>query len=283
MNKPELYYKSHKAAKQDAGQLLTNFATKLQWRAEGGDTVIDIGCGPGDVSMDYIFPLMPSNFGKLIFSDISMTMLDCFKNQYKISEKCGFKQFDILGEVPNDMLGQFDHVISSLLLHWVPDNRLALENMYKLLRREGGDCILVFFGYNNIFDANNIMSSNPKWSQYIKNVNRFVSPLHDSPDPKRTFYKMMEDAGFCNISIEVKEGIYYYDNLENFKENIIPVCGIFDFIPTSRHEEFLEDYFNVMAETAALKRKLPKEDLMYTMAADMIVAYGQKRPRNSIE
>ncbi|XP_061394070.1 juvenile hormone acid O-methyltransferase-like [Musca vetustissima] len=261
MNKPELYHKSHSSVKKDAGQLLRKFASKLQWRPDGGDSVLEIGCGPGDVSMDYVYPLMPENIEKLIFSDISSKMLDFFKNNYEIPKKCHLRIINIAKEnsLPPDMLGQFDH------------------NIFKLLRSEGGDCILTFFGYNNIFEANHIISSSPKWSAYITNVNRFVSPLHNCSNPKETFCKMMEDSGFCNISIEVKEGIYYYDNFENFKENIIPVCGIFDFIPKSCHDEFLEDYFTVMAETTAKKRGLSLRDSMYAVASDMFVVYSQKR------
>ncbi|XP_061394065.1 juvenile hormone acid O-methyltransferase-like [Musca vetustissima] len=280
MNKPALYHKSHSSVKEDAGQLLTKFAEKLQWRSDGGDHLLEIGCGPGDVSMGYLYPLMPENYGKLIFSDVSTKMLDFFEKNYDLPKKCHLKQIDIVGanSLPTDMLGQFDHVIPCLVLHWIPDNRTALENIFKLLRPEGGDCILIFFGYNNIFEANHIISSNPKWSQYIKNVNRFVSPLHHSQNPKETFCKMMENSGFCNISIELNQGIYYYDNFENFKENIIPVCGIFDFIPKSRHDEFLEDYFNVMAKTTAKKLGLPLKDSMYAVSSDMFVVYGQKRP-----
>ncbi|XP_061397337.1 juvenile hormone acid O-methyltransferase-like [Musca vetustissima] len=282
MNKLELYHKSHSSVKKDAGQLLRKFASKLQWRPDGGDSVLEIGCGPGDVSMDYVYPLMPENIEKLIFSDISSKMLNFFENNYEIPKKCHLRIINIAKEnsLPPDMLGQFDHVISSLVLHWIPDNRTALENIFKLLRPEGGDCILTFFGYNNIFEANHIISSTPKWSPYIKNVNRFVSPLHNCSNPKETFCKMMEDLGFCNISIEVKEGIYYYDNFENFKENIIPVCGIFDFIPKSCHDEFLEDYFTVMAETTAKKRGLSLRDSMYAVASDMFVVYAQKRKQD---
>lgn len=126
MNKPELYHKSHGVTKRDVGELLTQFASKLQWRPEGGDAVLEIGCGPGDISMKYIYPLMRENFGKLIFSDISWGMMNFFKENYEIPSKCDFRQLDIAGEsfeLPDDMVGQFDHVISSLVLQWVPDNR----------------------------------------------------------------------------------------------------------------------------------------------------------------
>ncbi|XP_073821506.1 juvenile hormone acid O-methyltransferase-like [Musca autumnalis] len=279
MNKPRLYHDSNRTAKEDAGQAITKLAKQLQCRPEGGDSFIEIGCGPGDISMNYIYPLMPENFGKLLFTDVSLEMLDFFKNTYQIPNKCELKLLDIAtkNQLPSDLEGQFDHIISSLVLHWVPDNRTALRNMFKLLRPSGGDCILTFFGYNNIFDANKMMSSNPKWSQYMNiDVDRFVSPLHYSPNPKEEFKQMMEEAGFCNISIDIRQGIYLYDNFENFKENIIPVCGIFDCIPKSRHLEFFDDYFNVMAETVAKKSGISLEDAMFSVAADLIVVYAQK-------
>ncbi|XP_073822319.1 juvenile hormone acid O-methyltransferase-like [Musca autumnalis] len=286
MNKPQLYQTSNGPLKEDSEQQITKIAKRLlQFRPEGGDTFIDIGCGPGDVSINYIYPLMPENFGKLVFTDVSLEMLDFFKNTYQIPNKCELKLLDIATktQLPSDLVGQFDHVISALLLHWVPDNRTALRNMFKLLRPSGGDCILTFFSYHNVFETNKIMSSNPKWSQYMTvDVDRFVAPLQYSPNPKEEFKQMMEETGFSNISIDIKHGIYRYDNLEVFKESIIPVCGIFDCIPKSRHLEFIDDYCKVMTETAAKKRGISLQEALLTMAADMIVVYAQKLPSQAI-
>ncbi|XP_061394066.1 juvenile hormone acid O-methyltransferase-like [Musca vetustissima] len=280
MNKPALYHKAHGDLKRDVGQLIAKFSTKLQWRPNGGDTVIDIGTGPGDVSMKYIYPIIPKNVGRMVFSDISLLMLEFFKTHYQIPDKCDLKLLDIETKqpLPSDMEGKFDHLISSLVLHWVPDNRTALGNMYKLLRPEGGDCILVFFSYNSVFQANYMMSLNPKWSQYITDVNQFIAPLQFSKNPTTEFRDMMEDAGFSNISMDTKKTYYRYKDMEEFKESLIPVCGFFDFIPKSRQTEFLDDYVKAFEEVAKESRNLSPEESKCVVVADIIVAYGQKLP-----
>ncbi|XP_005179565.1 juvenile hormone acid O-methyltransferase-like [Musca domestica] len=280
MNKPALYHKAHHEVKQDVGRLIAKFATKLQWRPEGGDTVIDIGTGPGDVTMKYIYPLIPSNYGKVVFSDISLAMLDFFKSHYEIPNKCALKLLDIETQqpLPADMMGKFDHLISSLVLHWVPGNRTALKNMFNLLRPEGGDCILVFFSYNSVFQANHMLNCDPKWSKYVENVDRFVAPLQFRQNPTNELRDMMKAAGFSNISMDVKQATYHYKNMEEFRESLITVCGIYDFIPECRQSEFLDGYVEAFEKVAMERRNLSGEESKCVVVADIIVAYGQKMP-----
>lgn len=94
--------------------------------------------------------------------------------------------------------------------------RKALENIFRLLRTEGGDCLMIFFSYNNVFDCNNYISQSPKWSQYIKDVHRFIAPLQYCDDAKMEFENMMAEAGFCNVHVDLKAASYNYGSLENF-------------------------------------------------------------------
>ncbi|XP_073826320.1 juvenile hormone acid O-methyltransferase-like [Musca autumnalis] len=263
MNKPALYHKSHLDIKRDAGALLKHFSSKLQWRSDGGDTIIDIGTGPGDATIK------------------SELMLDFFKSKYQLPERCGVRCLDIETNtlLPNDLVGRFDHLISSLVLHWVPDNRTALKNMFSLLRPEGGDCILVFFSFNTVFQANYILSCNPKWSQYIGDVNRWLAPLQFSDNPTTEFRDMMKEAGFSNICIDAKKATYRYRmDMDEFKESLIPVCGVYDSIPKCHQEEFLNDYAAASEAVAMERCGLSPDDAKCVVVADFIVAYGQKLP-----
>lgn len=59
------------------------------------------------------------------------------------------------------------------------------------------------------------MSQSPKWSQYIKDVNRFIAPLQYCDDAKMEFKNMMTEAGFCNVHVDLKPASYNYGSLDN--------------------------------------------------------------------
>lgn len=76
---------------------------------------------------------------------------------------------------------------------------------------------MVFFSYNSIFQANHILSCDPKWSSYITNADRFVAPLQFSQNPTIEFRDLMKDAGFSNINMDVKQPTYRYKDMEEFR------------------------------------------------------------------
>lgn len=127
MIKPDLYHKSHKESKRNAGQLLKEYSTKMKWGLGGDDTLIDVGTGPGDVSIDYVYPVVQESCSKIVFSDISADMIEFFKANYQIPDKCELKVLDITTEsaLPCELEGQFDHVTSLLVLHRIPNNRFV--------------------------------------------------------------------------------------------------------------------------------------------------------------
>lgn len=57
--------------------------------------------------------------------------------------------------------------------------RTAFKNIYKMLA-EDGDCLLLFMGHMPIYDVYRVLSRNPKWTEWLSDVDHFVSPYHDS-------------------------------------------------------------------------------------------------------
>ncbi|XP_061401159.1 juvenile hormone acid O-methyltransferase-like, partial [Musca vetustissima] len=278
MNQPALYHKSHRALKADIGEIIEKYSKKLQWRKDGKDSLLDVGSGPGDVFMEYILPIMPKGFSRAVCSDISEDMTDFAKAYYSnCDERCEFRVLDITTKrsMSKDLLGQFDHVISALCLHWVQDLNLALQNISNLLCAEGGDCLLIFMSTHNIFDAYHYTSRFSRWSEYMKDSNRCISPLQYSNDPKADFRQLMEENGFCDISIDIKSRIFDYGNMENLKENVKSVCGTLEHIPISCHSEFLNDFVSVMVEYAKTASS-NNSNSKYVMKYDLIIAYGRK-------
>ena len=71
MNNAKLYIKSNSLQKKDAKDIMEEFGHLFEWKDDGTESLIDIGCGSGDVLNEFIFPIMPKKFKKLVGVDIS--------------------------------------------------------------------------------------------------------------------------------------------------------------------------------------------------------------------
>lgn len=95
--------------------------------------------------------------------------------------------------------------------------RRALLNIRQLLRVTGGDCLLVFLANNPIYDVYMELAKTEKWRDYMCDVQQFISPLHSSSDPGAEFSKLLEETGFVDFTVEIRNEIYVYDGTQNVK------------------------------------------------------------------
>lgn len=125
MNKPELYHRVNQMQREDAKWFIQEFRSQLQWKLNGADRIMDIGCGPGDVTIDLLEPILPSNYEKLVGIDISSKMLNFATNTYcKNYPKVEFQYLDIQDNfIPKNYLEHFDHITSFYCLHWIQEQR----------------------------------------------------------------------------------------------------------------------------------------------------------------
>lgn len=124
MFQAKLYAHANELQRSDARKVLDEFGPLINWN--GHDTLLDIGCGSGDVTIDLVLPKMPRNYQKVVGMDISEKMVtfarERFCNKFMDLQ---FEQGDIGGEMKqfSKYLGEFDHVTSFFCLHWVQNQR----------------------------------------------------------------------------------------------------------------------------------------------------------------
>ncbi|XP_013114871.2 juvenile hormone acid O-methyltransferase [Stomoxys calcitrans] len=278
MNQACLYHRANEVQRHDAEEIIIEYAKKIEWRLDGCDALLDVGCGSGDVLMDFIYPIMPKQFERIVGTDISDKMIKFAKSCYNSYPQCDFKQLDIASEdkLPTDLVGAFDHVTSFYCLHWVQDQRQALNNIYRLLHTAGGDCLLVFLAANPIYDVYKILSKSIKWSFYMQDVDSYISPLHYSPDPQKEFSQMLKEAGFENLQVELREKVYVYEGLEILKDNVKAVCPFLDRIPWSQHDDFLEDFINIVTNLDLRHSDVNESIQKFNSPYKLLVAYAKK-------
>jgi ubiquinone/menaquinone biosynthesis C-methylase UbiE len=104
---------------------------------QNGDTVIDLGCGPGFFSID--MAEMAGSRGKLYAVDLQNEMLDKVK---KKAEDKGLTHRICFHKCPQDSIGLGEHVKADFILayymmHEVPDSRQFLNEIRGLLKKDG--------------------------------------------------------------------------------------------------------------------------------------------------
>lgn len=135
MNKPEMFYLTKHLSQHDSRQTLEDYASSIKWRPGGGDSILDAGCGPGDVTAEVVLPFLPAHFGRLVGGDISREMVVFCRKTHK-HPKLSFEQFNFeleLEKQPFSNVKPFDHIFSFYCLHFIQNQKLCLENFNKLL------------------------------------------------------------------------------------------------------------------------------------------------------
>ncbi|XP_037036441.1 juvenile hormone acid O-methyltransferase-like [Bradysia coprophila] len=243
MDDPDAYKLSKALRGDNRAQLIEEFAPKFNWRSDGKDSVLDIGCAGGNVTCDLILPKLPPTFSQLVGIDICDNMVDYATKNYPIP-KTSFKKLDIGADISEfkHAYGAFDHIISLFCFHLVPDQRQAIQNVYNLLG-PGGNCFLHFICEYVAFDV--YKETYPKWSEYMEDIDDFISPYYRRVDPASMIRKHVKNAGFSSYIVDERRKWYAYHDVQLFKRAYAPVISFFSRIPVERQEEYLDDFVMV--------------------------------------
>lgn len=64
MNSPELYIRNNYLQRRDNKDTLNRFIDKMIWKPN--EIVLDVGCGPGDVTSDILFNFLKDKINQLV-------------------------------------------------------------------------------------------------------------------------------------------------------------------------------------------------------------------------
>lgn len=146
MDQPALYMVAHEMQRRDADDFSDEYGDEIR---KMSGRCLDIGSGPGDVTIDVILPrlnpdativcksraatytVIQLKFVEMKMkrcvntgSDISEHMLNYGKEKYRDNSRLSFVKLDIESrDLPEDLIEQFDHITSFYCLHWCQDMR----------------------------------------------------------------------------------------------------------------------------------------------------------------
>lgn len=220
MNRPELYRQVNRIQRRDAQEALEEFADSIKWRSDGCDSVLDAGCGSGDVTVDILLPILPRNFHRLVGIDVSREMID-YARKTQINSKLSFEQFDLCIELekqPLSSIKSFDHIFSFYTFHRVLDKKMCIQNFHKLLS-ENGDMFLTFIGNHPLYDAYKEQSFDKRWASYMMDVDKIAPPYQHSENPCKEFRDLLNNHGFTNCVVRVFGKNFTFENTETLRGN----------------------------------------------------------------
>uniref|UniRef100_A0A0K8S8Y3 Methyltransferase domain-containing protein n=1 Tax=Lygus hesperus TaxID=30085 RepID=A0A0K8S8Y3_LYGHE len=266
MNNAGLYVRFNAMQAKDADEAMEEFSSYFKWGK--AEKILDVGSGPGDVTSTILRSYVPDD-ASLIGSDISREMVDYATAKFK-SDRIMFRILDI-ENVPweTEMENSYHKIFSFYCFHWIQNQKLAVENMSKLLKPDGQQ-FLVFLAKSPIFDLYKNLKINPTWAPFMQDIDNYISKYHNSLDPAEEFKQLLINNGFSDVKAINRWKSYYFDSVEQLITSIIAVNPFIKRIPEDLLPSYREDIDKFIHQTTTQK------DGRIQINYCLIVAYAVK-------
>ncbi|XP_078585214.1 juvenile hormone acid O-methyltransferase-like [Branchiostoma floridae x Branchiostoma japonicum] len=216
----------------------------MKW--EEGDTVLDAGCGTGEICK-YISK-QPGVASVLGF-DVSPDFVS-YASQHNSAANILYHVADIsdASTIKPEWQGAFSKVISFFVLHWVKDKTAALKALHSCLKPGGEILLILGTDENKSIQTKLKMAEHHKWKPYFKDFlpNLFPWP---SSDLANQHSRILTECGFEVLSYHLKEYQIVFESREKMRETFRAVYPHLRYIPQDKHEEFLHDVETMARET----------------------------------
>lgn len=194
--------------------MIERLGKQVKWdRPNGNVSLLDIGCGPGNVTMELLLPLLPETYDRVVASDIAPVMIENAKNFYNPLES-GRISFEILDidsvEDTNRFSSKhkpFDHITSINCLQYSNNQRQTFTNIYELLKPDG-DCFIMLVANNPLYDFFLAQSEKDNYKDRLSHVKDIISPYQNSKDTEAQVRTILQPIGFKTIKVEVLHSTY---------------------------------------------------------------------------
>ncbi|XP_049855429.1 juvenile hormone acid O-methyltransferase-like [Schistocerca gregaria] len=162
---------------------------------------------------------------KLVACDISTEMVEFCRQHNALPGTITYEQLDVLQpDLENSAVWQyapFGKVFCLLMLHWVPDNRRAVQNIHKLLV-SGGEAVFSVMASMTHYTAFEEMARDSRWAQYMQDVEQFVSPYQHSEDPESDFRQLLQSEGYQVLRCDVApEMVFFPSEMQRRGEQLL--------------------------------------------------------------
>ncbi|XP_037040876.1 juvenile hormone acid O-methyltransferase-like [Bradysia coprophila] len=273
MDDPERYHHAE-ILKSDMENFFVEYKAKIRLRADGKDSLLDVGCAGGNITVDVIrSTLLPETFSRVVGVDINKAMIDYANEHFRLPNV----SFDVLN-IGSDITDFatvhqcFDHITCTLCLHLVPDQERALKNIFNLLE-PNGDCLLYILVDCFVFDTYGKMHK--KWSKYMDDADDFISPYYRRVNPEHFLKNYLRTAGFARYEVQMRKETLIFDDIETFKESYRSVIPFLHRMPSVEAEEFVNEFVDLSLE-ATMEKNVLNNGVKIKLPYTIMTAFAEK-------
>lgn len=199
------------------------------------DKVLDVGCGDGKITALIARQISQ---GVVVGMDISQKMIKQASSNFKEGNLMFFQ--GNANAIP--FKEQFSKVTSFCTLHWVLDQKNALNSMRDCLK-QGGIMLLVLPGKasNNLASISENIANSEKWSKYFPSFKqeRVYFTLNE-------YEELLKEVDLEVISILETESVTFYANKLALIDWIKPLVNFIDHLEPNLQRRFIEDIADQM-------------------------------------
>lgn len=277
MYDPESFARTNQCCWVTTAAALEKYGHLIRWRKGGHDSVIDAGCGPGNVLTEVIYPVVKGKCARVYALDLSQEMLNYCEEKNRSLKGVALDLVKMDVESEEDLRtflenhGQVDHVIASFLLHWLMDEKVGLRNMWRMLK-PGGDFFSVHFHTVITFLMHEHVQSSPKWGRYFKSLNLHTPKSATEDHSEVEFRQTLEECGFIDTFVGLKRGTWTMPP-NDFVTLIGSAHVQIKNIPVEIVDEYLRDYVAIAKEKKLITVTPAGE---YKFVFDTFVSYGRR-------
>ncbi len=233
------HYKKHSEVQYKLAQ------TPLQdYLFTGCESILDIGCGDGKITAE-IATRIPQ--GQIIGVDKSPAMITLAQESFPKTTHSNLS-FEIQDACSLKLNLTFDLITSFSCLHWIKDQKLALQKVKKYLKPQGKAMFVTFPRCATFWDPIDTVAQKKKWKNF------FVK------DPKPYLFldeiqyqSLFAEVGLNIIHIETTSHVTKFVGKKGFEDYVKGWLPLLLFLPKPLHQEFLEEIGNHSLDTAPVQ------------------------------
>ncbi|KAF5299570.1 hypothetical protein FQR65_LT09375 [Abscondita terminalis] len=203
--------------------------------------VIDVGCGPGNLTNELAKSYLSKDLEKLVGVDICEEVIEYGRNNYGLDPKIEFRVLDVTtNNLLKNLENEFDLATSFYCLHLIAEFKEALQNMYALIK-PGGDLFVYFMGKYLALDIWNHLEKTVRWKPYMKNYKKIMCPVNFSKNRIEFVECVLKEIGFkVHVCTEQLLEMVYT------KELLSGIFKSFNFfnIPKDMENDFVREHLD---------------------------------------
>ncbi|XP_065302785.1 juvenile hormone acid O-methyltransferase-like [Dermacentor albipictus] len=247
---PETYDQVRIHDRESTGQLLKSWQASLfsNPKEDGkcDEQYLEIGCGPGNFTRNYLLPLCPPSMRRLLAVDNSHSMIDYARREHG-NPKIEYRMLDIAADDEVSQFieteGQFDRVYSFQTFHWIRDKCAALRNVERLMA-PGGECLIVFNPHPGPLQLSKAMMNSERWKKYTDVLKKVAPDFPDTHDPvylRNYLMNIVKSTSLVPLACELVRVESTSASMDDLLRVVLPINPVYSLL-TEEGKAELENF-----------------------------------------